>query len=176
MDAQRRTSNPTVRAAGDIAGQPLLAHKATHEGRSAVEALHDGKTIYDPLAIPGVIFTDPEIAWCGCTEDEVRRAGRDVRIGTFPWQASGRAATIGSQAGLTKVIADADSGLVLGAGICGENAGDMIGEAVLAIEMGAVAEDIALTIHPHPTLSETLMEAAERTMGPSSTHYFQRQQ
>lgn len=175
VDAQRRTTNPAIQAVGDAAGQPMLAHKATHEGRAAVEALHDGKTIYQPQAIPAVVFTDPEIAWCGLTEDEARRAGRNVRVGSFPWQASGRAATLGRVRGLSKVIADADDGRVLGVGISGENAGELIAEGVLAMEMGAVAEDLALTIHPHPTLSETLMEAAERTLRPGSTHYFQRQ-
>jgi dihydrolipoamide dehydrogenase len=175
VDGQRFTSNRAVQAIGDAAGQPMLAHKATHEGRMAVEALNDGKTVYDPIAIPAVMFTDPEIAWCGLTEDEARRTGRSVRIGKFPWQASGRAATIGRQDGLTKVIADEESGIVVGVGICGDRAGDMIGEGVLAIEMGCVLEDIALTIHPHPTLSETIMEAAERAMGGSSTHFFQRQ-
>ncbi len=175
VNAQRFTSNPAIQAIGDVAGQPMLAHKATHEGRMAVEALNDGKTVYDPIAIPAVMFTDPEIAWCGLTEDEARRSGKSVKIGKFPWQASGRAATIGRRDGLTKVIADEESGMLLGVGICGDRAGDMIGEAVLALEMGCVAEDIALTIHPHPTLSETIMEAAERAMGGSSTHFFQRQ-
>ena len=175
VDEQRFTSIQAIQAIGDIAGQPMLAHKATHEGRMAVEALSDGKTVYAPIAIPAVMFTEPEIAWCGLTEDEARRSGRSVRIGKFPWQASGRAAIIGRPYGLTKVIADDDTGLVIGVGICGDRAGDMIGEGVIAIEMGCVAEDIALSIHPHPTLSETIMEAAERAMGGSSTHFFQRQ-
>lgn len=175
VDEQRFTSNPAIQAVGDVAGQPMLAHKATHEGRMAVEALNDGKTVYDPIAIPAVMFTDPEIAWCGLTEDEASRSGRSVKVGKFPWQASGRAATIGRTDGLTKVIADEETGIVLGVGICGDRAGDMIGEGVLAIEMGCVAEDLALSIHPHPTLSETIMEAAERAIGGSSTHFFQRQ-
>jgi dihydrolipoamide dehydrogenase len=173
VDEQRRTAEPSILAIGDVAGQPMLAHKATHEGRAAVEALHDGKTVYAPRAVPAVVFTDPEIAWCGLSEDEARRQGLAVRCGTFPWQASGRAATLGRRDGLTKIVAEADSGRVLGVGIAGPGAGELIGEGVLAIEMGAVAEDIALTIHAHPSLSETLMEAAERVLG-QSTHWFQR--
>jgi dihydrolipoamide dehydrogenase len=173
VDEHRRTTEPTIYAIGDIAGQPMLAHKATHEGRSAVEAIHGEKAIYDPRAIPAVVFTDPEIAWAGLSEDEARRAGFDVRVGAFPWQASGRAATLDRSEGLTKIIADAEDGRVLGIGIAGPSAGELIGEAVLAIEMGAVAEDLALTIHAHPSLSETIMEAAERVLG-QSTHYFQR--
>lgn len=169
------TSNPAIQAVGDAAGQPMLAHKATHEGRMAVEALNSSAAVYEPLAVPAVIFSDPEIAWCGLTEDEARKAGRNVKIGKFPWQASGRAMTLGRTDGLTKIIAGAEEGEVLGVGISGESAAEMIGEAVLAIEMGAVAEDIAMSIHPHPTLSETLMEAAERCMSDSSTHFFQRQ-
>lgn len=173
VDEHRRTAEPTIYAIGDIAGQPMLAHKATHEGRSAVEAIHGGKAIYEPRAIPAVVFTDPEIAWAGLSEDEARRAGFDLRIGTFPWQASGRAATLDRSEGLTKIIAAAEDGRILGIGIAGPGAGELIGEAVLAIEMGAVAEDLALTIHAHPSLSETIMEAAERVVG-QSTHYFQR--
>lgn len=173
VDAQRRTSNPRVWAIGDVAGQPMLAHKATHEGRAAVEAMRDGKAHYDPRAIPAIVFTDPEIAWCGLTEAEARQQGLDIRVGVFPWAASGRAATLGRKHGTTKVIAARDSGRVLGVGIAGFGAGELIAEAVLAIEMGAVAEDIARTVHPHPSLSETFMEAAERVMGPS-THVYQR--
>ena len=173
VDERRRTAEPTIYAIGDIAGQPMLAHKATHEGRSAVEAIRGGKAVYDPRAIPAVVFTDPEIAWAGLGEDEARRQGLDSRVGTFPWQASGRAATLDRSEGLTKVVADAGDGRVLGIGIAGAGAGELIGEAVLAIEMGAVAEDLALTIHAHPSLSETLMEAAERVLG-QSTHFFQR--
>jgi dihydrolipoamide dehydrogenase len=173
VDQQRFTSNRAIQAVGDIAGQPMLAHKATHEGRSAVEALNDEKTIYDPRAIPAVVFTDPEIAWCGLTEDEARRQGLSIKMGVFPWQASGRAATLAKTDGITKIVSEAESGLVLGVGVTGHSAGELIGEGVLAIEMGAVAEDIALTIHAHPSLSETLMEAAERIIG-QSTHFFQR--
>lgn len=173
VDARMRTSQPSIQAVGDVAGQPMLAHKATHEGRSAVEFLHGGKAVYEPRAIPAVVFTDPEIAWCGVTEAEARRAGMDVRVGVFPWQASGRAATMAHREGVTKILADRGTGRVLGVGISGSGAGELIGEGVLAIEMGAVAEDLALTIHAHPSLSETLMEAAERVTG-QSTHFFQR--
>lgn len=173
VDEHRRTREPTIYAIGDLAGQPMLAHKATHEGRSAVEAIHGDKAVYDPRAIPAVVFTDPEIAWAGLSEDEARRAGLDIRVGAFPWQASGRAATLDRSEGLTKVIADAEDGRIVGVGIAGPSAGELIGEAVLAIEMGAVAEDLALTIHAHPSLSETIMEAAERVLG-QSTHFFQR--
>lgn len=173
VDAQRRTTHPAVWAIGDVAGQPMLAHKATHEGRSAVESMQDGKRYYDPRAIPAVVFTDPEIAWCGLTEAEARQVGLNIRIGAFPWAASGRAATLGRKDGMTKIIAAHDTGRVLGVGLAGHGAGELIGEAALAIEMGAVAEDIAGTIHAHPSLSETLMEAAERVMG-QSTHLYRK--
>jgi dihydrolipoamide dehydrogenase len=173
IDEARRTTSARIYAVGDIAGPPMLAHKATHEGRSAVEAIHGGKAVYDPRAIPAVVFTDPEIAWCGLTEDEARKQGRDVRIGLFPWQASGRAATLDRPDGVSKIVADAETGLVLGVGVAGHGAGELIGEGVVAIEMGATAEDLALSVHAHPSLSETIMEAAERVTG-QSTHFFQR--
>jgi dihydrolipoamide dehydrogenase len=173
VDAQRRTNVATISAIGDIAGQPMLAHKATHEGRSAVESIHDGTHGYAPQAIPAVVFTEPEIAWTGLTEDEARRKGLQIKVGSFPWMASGRAATLDRSGGLTKMVCDAATQRVLGVGITGTHAGELIGEAVLAIEMGAVAEDIALSIHAHPSLSETLMEAAEAITG-GSTHFFQR--
>ena len=173
VDEKRFTTAPDIQAIGDIAGHPLLAHKATHEGRIAAEALHTGKTIYEPRAIPAVVYTDPEIAWCGLTESEASRQGLSVKVGVFPWAASGRAATLNRGDGLTTIVADEESGRVLGMGIVGVNAGEMIAEGVLAIEMGAVAEDIAMCIHAHPSLSETVMEAAESVMG-GSTHFFQR--
>jgi dihydrolipoamide dehydrogenase len=173
VDEHRRTSTPHILAIGDIAGDPMLAHKATHEGRVAAEIIHGGKAVYAPKAIPAVVFTDPEIAWCGLTEDEARRQGLNVRCGTFPWEASGRAATLDRPEGITKLITEAATGRILGMGVAGHNAGELIGEGVLAIEMGAVAEDIALSIHAHPSLSETIMEAAEQAMG-QSTHFFQR--
>jgi dihydrolipoamide dehydrogenase len=173
VDERRVTTAPAIMAVGDIAGHPMLAHKATHEGRAAVEALQSARRIYDPRAIPAVVYTDPEIAWCGLTGSEASRQGMNVKVGAFPWAASGRAATLNRGDGLTTVVADAESGRILGMGIVGVNAGEMIAEGVLAIEMGAVAEDIALTIHAHPSLSETVMEAAESIMG-GSTHFFKR--
>ncbi len=172
VDERQCTTAPHIMAVGDIAGHPLLAHKATHEGRAAVEALQSAR-VYDPRAIPAVVYTDPEIAWCGLTESEASRRGVSVKVGAFPWAASGRAATLNRSDGLTTVVADAESGRILGMGIVGVNAGEMIAEGVLAMEMGAVAEDIALTIHAHPSLSETVMEAAESVMG-GSTHFFKR--
>ncbi len=172
-DAQRRTGEPSVFAIGDIAGQPMLAHKATYEGKVAVEAIAGKKTIYDPQAIPAVVFTDPEIAWAGITESEAKEQGLRVKVSKFPWGASGRATTLGRSDGVTKVIADPESGRVLGVGIAGPGAGELIAEGTLAIEMGATAEDLALTIHAHPTLAETVMEAAEDIMG-HATHFVSR--
>lgn len=165
VDAQRRTSEPTIYAIGDVAGQPLLAHKATHEGRTAAEAVAGRPVAFEPRAIPAVVFTDPEVAWCGLTEEAARAAGRKVSVARFPWAASGRALTLGRSEGLTKLVIDPDSERVLGVGLCGPGAGELIAEGVLAVEMGARAEDLALSIHPHPTLSETLMEAAEVFLG-----------
>jgi dihydrolipoamide dehydrogenase len=170
VDSQRRTAESAIYAIGDVAGQPMLAHKATHEARVAVEAIAGKKTIYDPGAIPAVVFTDPEIAWCGLTEEAAKADGVTVNVAKFPWAASGRATTLGRNDGLTKLVVDAESGRVLGMGIAGPGAGELIAEGVLAIEMGAVAEDLALTIHAHPTLSETVMEAAESVNG-HSIHY-----
>ena len=167
VDAQRRTAESTIFA---IAGQPMLAHKATYEGKVAAEAIAGKKTIYDPRAIPAVVFTDPEIAWAGVTETEAEAQGLNVKVCRFPWAASGRATTLGRNDGVTKITADAEDGRILGIGIAGPGAGELIGEAVLAIEMGAVAEDIAFTIHAHPTLSETVMEAAE-AFGGHSIHF-----
>lgn len=173
VDEQRRTSVPRIFAVGDVAGQPMLAHKATYEARVAAEAVAGKKTTCDATTVPAVVFTDPEIAWCGLTEAEAAAKGRDVKVTRFPWAASGRAQTLGRPDGLTKLVLDPSDNRVLGAAIAGCHAGDMIAEAVLAIEMGAVAEDIALSIHPHPTLSETLMEAAESASG-HSTHFLSR--
>jgi dihydrolipoamide dehydrogenase len=170
VDARRRTTAPAVFAVGDVAGQPMLAHKATYEGKVAAEAIAGRKTIYDPKAIPAVVFTDPEIAWCGLTESEAKQQGRAVRVTKFPWGASGRATTLGRADGVTKLVCDPGDGRVLGVGMAGPGAGELIAEGVLAIEMGAVADDLAWTIHPHPTLSETVMEAAELFHG-SSTHF-----
>jgi len=173
VDLQRRTAEPSIYAIGDVAGQPMLAHKATHEAHVVVEAIQGKKTIYDPAAIPAVVFTDPEIAWCGLTEAEAAQQGKDVSIAKFPWAASGRATTLGRNDGVTKIIADVETNRVLGVGIAGHGAGELIAEGVLAIEMGAVASDLSLTIHAHPTLSETSMEAAEALAG-HSTHFMGR--
>ncbi|MFQ5720395.1 MAG: dihydrolipoyl dehydrogenase [Acidobacteriota bacterium] len=169
VDAARRTAEPTLFAIGDVAGQPMLAHKASHEGRTAVEAMHDPSVTFAPRAIPAVVFTDPEIAWCGLTEQEARAGEREVRVARFPWAASGRAATLGRTDGVTKVIVEAASEKILGIGIAGAGAGEMIAEGVLAMEMDATVADLKMTIHPHPTLSETMMEAAEVFFG-QSTH------
>ncbi|MBS1261503.1 MAG: Dihydrolipoyl dehydrogenase [Calditrichaeota bacterium] len=161
VDDKRRTAEPSIYAIGDVAGEPMLAHKASHEGRVAVEAIAGEKAAgWDPRAIPAVVFTDPEVAWAGLSEQQAKQQGRDVQVVKFPWAASGRAATLNRSDGVSKLIVDAESKLVLGAGITGANAGDLIAEAVLAIEMGCVADDLRFSIHPHPTLSETLMESA----------------
>ena len=170
-DGQRRTAEPTIFAIGDVAGEPMLAHKASHEARVAVDAILGRKAVFEPLAIPAVVFTDPEIAWAGLTEAQAQAEGREVEIAKFPWAASGRAITIDRPEGLTKLVLEPNTGRVLGVGIAGAGAGELIAEGVLAIEMGATAEDLALTIHPHPTLSETLMESAEVFFG-QSTHVY----
>ena len=173
VDAQRRTVVPHIFAVGDIAGEPMLAHKATREGHVAAETIAGHPTAFDPMAIPAVVFTDPEVAWCGLTETEAMEKKRPVRVARFPWGASGRATTIGRSDGLTKLIIDSVNDRVLGVGIVGTNAGELISEGVLAIEMGATAADLELTIHPHPTLSETMMESAEAISG-QSTHVYKR--
>lgn len=169
VDRQLRTAEPTIFAIGDVVGEPMLAHKATHEGLVAARAIAGQHTEFDAITIPAVIFTDPEIAWCGLTEETAKASGQAVSITRFPWAASGRATTLGRNDGLTKLVLDAESGRVLGVGICGVGAGELIAEGVLAVEMGAVAEDVAASIHPHPTLSETVMEAAESFHG-QATH------
>ena len=169
-DGQRRTAEPSIFAIGDIAGQPMLAHKATYEGKIAVEAIAGKNSVYAPQAIPAVVFTDPEIAWTGLTENEAKAQGLKVKVSKFPWGASGRATTLGRSDGISKIISDLETGRILGVGISGPGAGELIAEGTLAIEMGAVAEDVALTIHAHPTLSETVMEAAEDFMG-HATHF-----
>jgi dihydrolipoamide dehydrogenase len=165
VDGQRRTGEPSIFAVGDVAGQPMLAHKATHEGRVAVEAIAGHKTVFEPKAIPGVVFTDPEIAWCGLTETDARKENRTVKVVRFPWAASGRATTLNRDDGMTKLVVDPSNEQILGVGIAGPGAGELIAEGVLAIEMGATVSDLKLTIHPHPTLSETVMEAAEVFFG-----------
>jgi len=171
VSRHRETTEPGIFAIGDVAGEPMLAHKATHEGRAAVETISGRHGMFEPRAIPAVIFTDPEIAWAGLTETEAKKTDRAVEVGRFPWAASGRAITLGRTEGVTKVIVDPGSKRVLGVGICGPGAGEMIAEAVLAIEMGATAQDLELTIHPHPTLSETIMEAAASIYGTATDIY-----
>jgi dihydrolipoamide dehydrogenase len=173
VDETRRTADKRIYAIGDVAGQPMLAHKASREGIVAAEAIAGQPSTFDARAIPAVVYTSPEVAWCGLTESEAQAQDRKVKIGKFNWGASGRAIAMGRPEGLTKVIADAETNRVLGVGIVGEHAGDLIAEAVLAIEMGAEAEDLALTIHPHPATSETIMEAAESVMG-SAIHMLKR--
>ncbi len=171
VDAQRRTNDPAIFAIGDIVGEPMLAHKASHEGRVAAEVIAGHNVAFEPLAIPAVVFTDPELAWCGLTEKQAQQQNRKVHIARFPWGASGRASTLHRDDGLTKIITDPDTDQVLGVGIVGPGAGELIAQGVIAIEMGATAEDIGLTIHPHPTLSETIMESADLIFG-QGTHVY----
>jgi dihydrolipoamide dehydrogenase len=171
VNPQMRTAEPNLFAIGDLVGQPMLAHKASHEGRVAVETIAGRKAAFDPAAIPAVVFTDPEVAWCGLTESAAREAGRAVTVARFPWAASGRAKTLGRDDGMTKLVLDPETERILGVGIVGPGAGELIAEGVLAVEMAALASDLKLTIHPHPTLSETLMEAAEVFFG-QSTHLY----
>jgi dihydrolipoamide dehydrogenase len=173
VDHQRRTADASIFAVGDVVGEPMLAHKATHEARVAVEALSGEPAAWDPAAIPAVVYTDPEIAWCGLTETEARSRGIEVKSSRFPWAASGRATTVGDSQGVTKLIIEPGTDRILGVGIAGRGAGELIAEGALAIEMGARLSDLSLTIHPHPTLSETLMEAAEVFFG-VSPHYMTR--
>ncbi len=174
VDKQMRTSATHIFAIGDIVGQPMLAHKATHEARVAAEVAAGHKSQFDARVIPSVAYTDPEIAWCGLTEIEADNRGIQVGKGVFPWAASGRSLAMARDEGLTKLLFDPDSGKVLGAGIVGPNAGDLIGEVVLAIEMGCDAADIGLSIHPHPTLSETVGLAAEAFEGTITDLYMPR--
>ncbi|SFK44403.1 dihydrolipoyl dehydrogenase [Methylophaga sulfidovorans] len=164
-DGQMRTNVPHIFAIGDIVGQPMLAHKATHEGKVAAEVIAGQKSVFEPMTIPSVAYTDPEVAWMGMNEDEAKKQGIDYVKGAFPWAASGRSLSLGRDEGLTKALFEKETGRLIGAGIVGPNAGELIAEAVLALEMGADAEDIGLTIHPHPTLSETLGFAAEMAEG-----------
>jgi dihydrolipoamide dehydrogenase len=161
VDERGRTADPHVYAVGDVTGEPMLAHRAMRQGKVAAEAIAGRSSAYDNVAVPAVVFTDPEVTWCGLTESEAERAGRAIAVGRFAWAASGRALTRGRSDGLTKLVVDPASGRLLGAGIVGPGAGELIAEAALAVEAGLLAEDLALTIHAHPTLSETVMEAAE---------------
>jgi dihydrolipoamide dehydrogenase len=165
VDRQMRTNVPHIFAIGDIAGQPMLAHKASHEGKLAAEVAHGEKRAFDARAIPSVAYTDPEVAWVGVTETDAKAAGTEIEKATFPWAASGRSLSLGRDDGFTKLIFDKTTHRVIGGGIVGTNAGDLIAEVALAIETGCDAADIGLTIHPHPTLSETIAFAAEAFEG-----------
>lgn len=171
VNKQQWTHDPHILAIGDVAGEPMLAHKASHEGRLAVEALLGEAVSFDKAAIPAVVFTDPEIAWAGLTEEEAKKTGKAVEIETYPWAASGRAQALGRTDGLTKLLVDPETHRVLGCGIVGSGAGELIAEAVLAIEMGCEVRDITESIHPHPTLSETLMFAGEVHFGTATEIY-----
>ena len=171
VNEQRMTAVDGIYAIGDIAGEPGLAHKATHEGRTAAEAAAGHRVAFEPQAIPAVVFTDPELAWCGLTETQAKEQGRDIKVMKFPWGASGRATTMGRNDGLTKLIVDPGSERLLGMGVVGSGAGELIAEGTLAVEMAALATDLRLTIHPHPTLSETVMETADMFFG-QSTHIY----
>ncbi len=171
VDEQRRTAEPSIYAIGDAAGEPMLAHKASHEARVAVDAIAGERVAFEPLAIPAVVFTDPELAWCGLTENDAQTEQREITVARFPWGASGRALTLDRTDGMTKLVLDPATGRVLGVGIVGSGAGELIAEGVLAIEMGATVRDVSLSIHPHPTLSETVMESAEVFFG-HATHVY----
>ncbi len=169
VDEQMRTADKNIFAIGDVVGGAMLAHKAMYEGKTAAEVIAGKPAAFDARAIPAVVYTFPQLAWCGLMEKEAEQQGIKVKVSRFPWSASGRAASMGLRKGMTKMILDAENSQVLGVGIVGREAGEMIAEGVLAVEMGALAEDVALSVHPHPTLSETESEAAEAFLG-SSTH------
>ena len=172
-DHQRRTAEPHIFAIGDVAGEPMLAHKASYEGRVAAEVLAGKASAYDPKCIPAVVFTDPELAWVGITETEARNSNISFKIAAFPWAAAGRATSLDRNDGLTKMIVDPVSEVILGIGIVGVGAGELIAEGALAIEMGCTITDMKMTVHAHPTLSETVMESAEVYHG-QSAHYMPR--
>ena len=171
VNKQLQTADPSIYAIGDVVGEPMLAHKASHEGRVAAEAIAGHKVAFEPNAIPAVVFTDPEVAWCGLTETQAEKEKREIKVAKFPWGASGRAITLDRPEGMTKLLVDPQTERVLGVGIVGAGAGELIAEGVLAIEMAALASDVAMTIHPHPTLSETVMESAEVFFGTSTDVY-----
>ena len=171
VDPQRRTTVPHIYAIGDVAGDPMLAHKATYDAKIAVEHIAGHKVAFEPAAIPAVVFTDPELAWCGLTEAEAQEQGIKVEVAKFPWGASGRATTVDRNDGLTKLIIEPGTERVLGVGIVGVNAGELIAEGVLAVEMAATASDLKMTIHAHPTLGETVMESAEVYFGTATNFY-----
>ncbi|MBE0469567.1 MAG: dihydrolipoyl dehydrogenase [Methyloprofundus sp.] len=165
VDKQQKTNVPHIYAIGDIVGQPMLAHKAVYEGKIAAEVAAGHKSAFDALTIPSVAYTDPEVAWMGLTENQAKEQGIAYEKGAFPWAASGRSLSLSRNEGLTKMLCDPETGRILGAGMVGPNAGELVAEAVLALEMGADAEDVGLTIHAHPTLSETFAFAAEMVTG-----------
>jgi dihydrolipoamide dehydrogenase len=165
VDDQQRTADPHIFAIGDVVGGVMLAHKAMREGKIAAEVIAGEPAAFDVRAIPAVVYTDPQLAWAGLTENAAREQQREIKVARFPWRASGRALTMDASEGLTKIIIDPETEIVLGFGIAGRNAGEMIAEGALAVEMGAVAEDLALTVHAHPTLSETEGEVAELFLG-----------
>ena len=169
VDDRQRTADDRIFAVGDVVGGMMLAHKATREGKVAAEVIAGEPSAFDVRAIPAVVYTDPQIAWCGMTEEQARTENKDIKVQRFPWKFSGRAATMGATEGLTKIIVEPATGRIIGVGITGRDTEGLISEGVLAIEMGALAEDMALSIHPHPTLSETEAEAAEIFLG-SATH------
>ena len=171
VNERQETSDPHILAIGDVAGEPMLAHKASHEGKVAAEVLAGEPAAFDKAAIPAVVFTEPEIAWAGLTADEAKRKNIEVQIAQYPWQASGRAIAMGKTEGLTKWLIEPGTDRVLGCGIVGTGAGELIAEAVVAIEMGCKAIDVAESIHPHPTLSETVAFAAEVHLGTATEVY-----
>jgi dihydrolipoamide dehydrogenase len=171
IDERRRTNVANIYAIGDVAGEPMLAHKASHEGKLAVEVICGEPAVWEPRCIPAVVFTDPEIAWAGLMENEAKKENREVKVARFHWAASGRAMTLGRTDGVSKLVVDPETDRILGVGLAGPGAGELIAEGVLAIEMGATARDVALTIHPHPTLTETISEAAESLHG-LATHLY----
>ena len=171
VDAQQRTADPHILAIGDVCGEPMLAHRASHQGKVAVEVLHGEPALFAPRAIPAVVFTDPEIAWAGLTEHEAAGSGPAVEVSKYPWAASGRAHALGRTDGLTKILVDAETDTVLGVGIVGPGAGELIAEGVLAIEMGCSARDLMEAIHPHPTLGETVAFSAENYFGLATEIY-----
>ena len=171
VDDRQRTADPHILAIGDVCGEPMLAHRASHQGKVAVEVLHGEPAVFAPRCIPAVVFTDPEIAWAGLTEHEAATAGKTVEVSRYPWAASGRAHALGRTDGLTKLLIDPETEAVLGLGIVGAGAGELIAEGALAIEMGCVARDLMETIHPHPTLGETVAFSAESYFGLATEIY-----
>jgi dihydrolipoamide dehydrogenase len=171
VDGRQRTADPRILAIGDVCGEPMLAHRASHQGKVAVESLHGEPALFAPRAIPAVVFTDPEIAWAGLTENEAVAQGREVEISRYPWAASGRAQALGRTEGMTKIIVDPETDTVLGVGMVGPGAGELVAEGTLAIEMGCSARDLSETIHPHPTLGETVAFSAENYFGLATEIY-----